>query len=158
MVEIRCIFFAAESWGDKRQKRLSLKGATIMANAPYETYEEKKSGGLWFFLPVLIFLLVGAGLSIAAYVYAEPELTAAESIGAGFGGLAGIIIGLFGAIIGLIFALFATILGLIFAAGSIAFAIFLVASPLIAVILFILLIRERKDRNRVVEALNNTMR
>ena len=129
-----------------------------MATTEIETYEEKKGGWMWLFLPIILFLLVGAALSFAAYVYAEPDLTALESLGAGFGGLAGVIIGLFATVIGLIIALFATVFGLIIAAGSIAVTIFFVGSPIIAIILFILLMRERKERNRVVAALNNAMR
>ncbi len=116
-------------------------------------YERKSSAGFWVFLPIILFLLVGAGLSFAAYVYAEPDLTALESLGAGFGGLAGIIIGLFATLFGLIIALVGAVIGLITAAGAIAVTIFLIGSPIIAIILFILLMRERSERNRVVEAL-----
>lgn len=116
-------------------------------------YKKKSSAGFWVFLPIILFLLVGAGLSFAAYVYAEPELTALESLGAGFGGLAGIIIGLFATLFGLILALVGTVIGIITAAGAIAVTIFLVGSPVIAIILFILLMRERSERNKMVDAL-----
>ncbi|MBI1394174.1 MAG: hypothetical protein GC152_15700 [Alphaproteobacteria bacterium] len=117
-------------------------------------YERKSSAGFWVFLPIILFLLVGAGLSFAAYVYAEPELTALESMGAGFGGLAGVIVGLFAALFGIIVALVGAVIGLITAAGAIAVTIFFIGSPLIAIILFVLLMRERGERNKVVEALN----
>ena len=143
---------------DKIDEGVSARGdgaSDIVLRANNGENFEKKSGGLlWVWLPVLLFMLVGAALSFAAYVYAEPELTAVDALGAGFGGLAGVIIGLFATLFGLIIALVASLIGLLTAAGAIAVTIFLIGSPVIAIILFILLLRERRDRNRVVEALN----
>ncbi len=124
-----------------------------MADSSEELYETKSGGWMWLFLPVILFIVVGFGLSIGAYAFAEQDLTALESLAAGFGGLAGVIVALFATLIGLVLALFSTVIGLVIAAGSIAVTLFFVASPLIAIILFILLLRERKERNRAVEAL-----
>lgn len=125
-----------------------------MSDTSGVAYEKKSSAGLWIFLPIVLFLLVGAGLSFAAYVYAEPDLTALESMGAGFGGLAGIIVALFASLFGIILGLIGAVIGLVTAAGAVAVTIFFVGSPLIAIVLFYLLLRERRERNQMVDALN----
>jgi len=63
---------------------------------------------------------------------------------AGFGGLAGIIIGLIAAIFGLIVGLVGALIGLAAAGGAVAVTLFIVASPIIALILIFLLMRRPK--------------
>lgn len=111
------------------------------------TQDGERSGGggrvfLWAIVFILLFL--GGALSGAAYVFSEQELTAVESIGAGFGGLAGLIIGIFGAIASVIIGLVGAVIGIVVAGGALAFTLFLVGSPIIAIILFLLLMRSRK--------------
>lgn len=105
-------------------------------------YEERKGGGLLLtVLAILVFL--GAALSVAAFIFGEPQLSIVESIAAGFGGLAGIIIGLFGAIIGVVLGLFGAVVGLVAAGGAVAFTLFIIGSPIIAIILIVMLMRSR---------------
>ncbi|MEL6369982.1 MAG: hypothetical protein AAFY84_13120 [Pseudomonadota bacterium] len=106
-------------------------------------YSSGSSGMLWVFLPIIIFLLAGAGLSVAAYAFADPQLTIVESLGAGYGGLGGIVIGLFATVLGLIIGLIGTVIGLVTAGGALAVTLFLVGSPIIAIILLFLLLRRR---------------
>ena len=116
--------------------------------------DRRRGGGPnWLWLVVVVFLLVGAALSIAAYAFGEPDLTALESLGAGFGGLAGIILGLIAALIGTVISLIGAVFGLIIAAGTIAVTIFFIASPVVAIILFFLLMREKRAHNRALSLL-----
>lgn len=127
-----------------------------MATSDYEV--EKRGGGLNVVMVTLILLLfAGTALSGAAYVFNDQGLTIAESMAAGFGGLAGIIIGLFGAVIGIVVGLLGALIGVVAAGGAVAFTLFLVGSPIIAIVLFVLLMRSRKsdcpdpDMHRAVE-------
>ncbi len=109
-------------------------------------YEERKNGGGGLILATLVILIfLGAALSVAAYIFGEPDLTIVESIGAGFGGLAGIIIGIFGAIVGVVLGLFGALIGLVAAGGAVALTLFIVGSPIIAIILLVLLLRSRSS-------------
>lgn len=96
--------------------------------------QRKGSGGIaWFFAPLAILIAAGVGFSIAAYVYAEPPLSPVEAVGAGFGALGGVIVAL-------IFA----IVGIVTAGGALVVTLFFVASPIIAIVLFILLMRRSR--------------
>ncbi len=109
-----------------------------------QDYEERRGGGGGIVMATLVVLIfLGAALSVAAYIFGEPELTVLESIGAGFGGLAGIIIGLFGAVIGIVLGLFGALLGIVAAGGAVALTLFIIGSPIIAIVLFVLLLRSR---------------
>lgn len=110
-------------------------------------YGETGSGGgaAWFYVPVVLILVLGAALSAAAYMAAGPQLTVLESIAAGFGGLAGVILGLFGAAIGVALGLFGALLGLVAAGGAVTMTLFILGSPIIAIILFVLLLRRPKS-------------
>lgn len=107
--------------------------------------ETGRSGGAWFYIPLLLIMALGAALSVAAYMASEPQLTMLESIAAGFGGLAAIIVGLIGAAIGVILGLFGALLGIVAAGGAVAMTLFILGSPIIAIILFILLLRRPKS-------------
>ncbi len=118
-----------------------------MASTDMDRYGEgRRSGGglFWFWVPLVLILCVGGALSFAAYVSGN-DLTAPESVAAGFGGLAGILIGLFGAAIGVITALFGALLGLVAAGGAVAMTLFIVASPVLAIVLLFLLLKGRKS-------------
>lgn len=128
-----------------------------MATTDYGT--EKRGGGLNAVMVTFIILLfAGTALSGAAYVFNDQGLTITESMAAGFGGLAGIIIGLIGAMIGIVVGLLGALIGIVAAGGAVAFTLFLVGSPIIAIILFVLLMRSRKtdcpdpDMHRAAEA------
>ena len=95
---------------------------------------EHGGGAVWFWAPVLVILFVGGAFSVGAYFHGEHDLSVIESIGVGFGGVAGLILGLF-----------AAFFGLILGAGALAFSLFLVASPILCVILLFLLLRKNKE-------------
>ena len=99
----------------------------------------------WVLAPVIMILFLGAALSVGAYFYGDPQLTVAESIAAGFGVLAGLIVGLIGAVFGLIVGLVGALIGLVAAGGAVAVTLFIVASPVIAIILLFLVLRRPKS-------------
>lgn len=116
-----------------------------MANHEIDYQGERRSGGMaWLYMPVVLILFLGAALSVAAYNFSDTDLTVAESVAAGFGGLAGIILGLIGAAIGIVVGLFGALIGLVAAGGAVAMTLFIVASPVIALILLVLLMRRPK--------------
>ncbi len=105
----------------------------------------RRSGGAaWFFVTLALIVFVGGMLAAGAYVYAEPQLTVVEAIAAGFAGLAALIVGLVSAAVGVVLGLVGAALGIVAAGGAVAFTIFIVASPVIAIILFVLLMRRGK--------------
>ncbi|WP_428407949.1 hypothetical protein [Hyphococcus sp.] len=110
-------------------------------------YQEKsRSGGLaWIYAPVILILFLGGALSVGAYFYGDPQLTIAESIVAGFGGLAGIIIGLIAALFGVILGLVGALIGVVAAGGAVAMTLFIIGSPLLAIVLIFLLLRKSKS-------------
>lgn len=108
--------------------------------------EDRRSGGLaWLYAPVILILFLGGALSVGAYLYGDPQLTVAESIAAGFGGLAGIIIGLIAAAVGVIVGLLGALLGLVAAGGAVAMTLFIIGSPILAIVLIFLLMRKSKS-------------
>lgn len=121
--------------------------------------ESRKRGGAGSLLLITFALLIfaGAALSVGAYIYADHDLTVLEAVGAGYGIVGGVIVGLFGAIIGLVAGLFGALLGVAAAGGAVALTLFIVGSPIIAIILFVLLMRGRKsdcpdpDAHRMME-------
>lgn len=104
----------------------------------------RSSSAAWLYVPIVLILFLGGALSVGAYFYGDPQLTIAESLAAGFGGLAGIIIGLIAAIFGLFVGLIGAAIGLVAAGGAVAVTLFIVASPIIAIILIALLMRRRQ--------------
>lgn len=116
-----------------------------MSSMDVESYEERSSGGglAWFWVPVVLILFVGGALSVAAYFH-ESNLSIAEAIVAGFGGVAALIIGLFTAAFGVIVALIGALVGLVAAGGAVAMTLFIIGSPIIALILLFLLLRKPK--------------
>ena len=106
----------------------------------------RRSGGsglFWFWAPLSLYLVASVGLAIAAYVFAEPQLSIMEAAGAGFGGVAAVIVGLVSAAIGVVLGLVGAVFGLAVAGGSLAVTLFVVGSPLLAIILLFLLFRRR---------------
>lgn len=117
-----------------------------MTNLEVEQAGERRSGGLaWLYLPLVLIVFLGAALSVAAYSFSDTPLTIAESLAAGYGGLAGIIIGLIGAVIGVVIALVSTLFGLLVAGGAVGVTLFIIASPIIAIILIALLMRRQRN-------------
>lgn len=108
-------------------------------------YEERKSGGGMVLMTLMILIFLGAALSVAAYIFGEPDLSVVESVAAGFGGLAGIIIGLFGAIVGILLGLVGALFGVAVGGGAVALTLFIIGSPIIAIILLVLLMRSRSS-------------
>lgn len=96
-------------------------------------------------MTLMILIFLGAALSVAFYIFGEQDLSVVESIGAGFGGLAGIIIGLFGAIVGVVLGLVGALFGVAVGGGAIALTLFIIGSPIIAIILLVLLMRSRNS-------------
>lgn len=114
-----------------------------MTATDMDAYGERRGGGLfWFWMPIVLILFVGGALSVAAYHF-EPGLSIVEALAAGFGGLAGIIIGLFGAAVAVVLGLLGALFGLVTAGGAVAVTLFIIASPIIAIVLFVLLMRRR---------------
>lgn len=108
--------------------------------------EVRRSGGAsWFFITLALILFLGGALAFGAYVYGDPQPTVIEAIVAGFAGVMALIIGLVGAVIGVTVGLVGALLGIVAAGGAVAFTLFIIGSPIIAVILFVLLMRRRKE-------------
>lgn len=114
-----------------------------MATTNYR--EPARSSAGWLYAPVILILFLGGALSVGAYFYGDPQLTVAESIAAGFGALAGIIVGLIGAIFGVVVGLMGALIGLVAAGGAVAMTLFIIGSPIIAIILLVLLMRRPKS-------------
>ncbi len=83
-------------------------------------------------------------MSIGMYFYADTQLTIVEAIAAGFGALAGILVGLIGAVVGIVLGLLGALIGLVAAGGAVAVTLFIIGSPIIAIILLVLLMRRPK--------------
>ena len=108
--------------------------------------ETGRSGGAsWFFITLALILFLGGALAVSAYIYGDPQPTVLEAIVVGFAGLAAVIVGLIGAAIGVVAGLVGALFGILAAGGAIAFTLFLIGSPIIALILFVLLMRRNKD-------------
>ena len=108
-------------------------------------YERRGGGAAWFYIPIVLILLLGGALSIVAFTASDPQLTILESLAAGFGGLAAVIVGIFAAAFGVIIGLIGAAIGLIAAGGAVAMTLFIVGSPIIAIILIVLLMRRPKS-------------
>lgn len=103
------------------------------------------SGLAWLYLPLVIILFLGGALSVAAYSFSDTPLSIGESLAAGYGGLAGIILGLIGAVFGIVVGLIGALFGALVAGGAVGLTLFIIASPVIAIILFALLMRGRRN-------------
>ncbi len=110
-------------------------------------YNEPSRGGgaSWILAPVVLILFLGAALSVGVYFYSDTQLTVAEAMAAGFGGLAGLIIGLVVAAFSIVIALVGALIGVVAAGGAVAMTVFIIASPVIALILLFLLMRRSKS-------------
>lgn len=115
-----------------------------MTNADYAIETRRGGGAAWLWAPIVLILFLGGAMSVGMYFYGEPQLTILESLAAGFGSLAAIIVGLFAAAIGVIVGLFGALLGIVAAGGAVAMTLFIVGSPIIAIVLFVLLMRRPK--------------
>ena len=116
-----------------------------MATTDYDDQRSRGGGLAWFYVPIVLILFLGGAMSVGAYMYNDVDLTIMESMAAGFGGLAAIIVGLIAAAIGIVIGLFGALLGVIAAGGAVAMTLFIVGSPVIALILLFLLMRRPKQ-------------
>ncbi len=99
----------------------------------------------WLMIPVVLIVFLGGALSVGAYFNSEPDLTALEAVAVGFGGLAAIIIGLFAAALGIIVGLIGALLGVVAAGGAVVMTLFIVGSPIIAIVLIFMMMRKRDN-------------
>ena len=116
-----------------------------VSNAEPNPGAGRSGGAAWFFITLALIVFVGGALAAGAYFYAEPQLTVLEALAAGFGGLAALIVGLASAAIGVVLGLVGALLGVAAAGGAVAITLFIIASPILAVILFILLMRRGRS-------------
>lgn len=130
---------------NKKKRRIAsscLKRGANMATTDYS--ERSRGGGIgWIMIPVVLIVFLGGALSIGAYFHSEPDLTILESVAVGFGGLAAIIIGLFAAALGIIVGLVGALIGVVAAGGAVAVTLFIVGSPIIALVLIFMMMRRR---------------
>lgn len=116
-----------------------------MANHDINLQGERRSRSLaWLYMPIFLIIFLGGALSIAAYNFNETDLTMAESVAAGFGGLAALIVALIAAAISIVVGLAGALIGLVAAGGALAVTLFIVASPIIAIVLMALLWRRSR--------------
>lgn len=115
-----------------------------MATTDYGT-ERSRGGMAWLYVPIVLILFLGGAMSVGAYAYNDVDLTVMESLAAGFGGLAALIVGLFAAAIGVIVGLIGALIGLVAAGGAVAMTLFIVGSPILAIILIVMLLRRPKS-------------
>lgn len=111
----------------------------------YEGDVRRSPSLAWLYMPIVLIIFLGGALSVAAYNFSDTDLTVAESIAAGFGGLAGIILGLIGAAIGIVVGLIGALVGIVAAGGAVAMTLFIIASPILALVLLALLMRRPKN-------------
>lgn len=117
-----------------------------MATADFNTEPRRRAGGaIWFWALLLLILFAGGAFSVFAYQH-EPSLTIGEAIGVGFGAFGAVVLGLFAAAIGVVVGLVGALIGVVAAGGALAMTAFLIGSPIIAIILFILLMRRPKQQ------------
>ncbi len=115
-----------------------------MATTDYGS-ERTRSSGAWLYVPIILILFVGGAMSVGVYSYSDTEVTILEAIAAGFGGLAAVIVGLFAAAIGIVVGLIGALIGLVAAGGAVAMTLFIVGSPILALILIVMLMRRPKS-------------
>ena len=111
-----------------------------------ESYElaGRKGNGPWIAFATVMALLLVAALSFTIVILVhEPGLTIPEALAGGFGGVGGLVIGLIAAVLSLIAGLIATVFGLAVGGGALALTLFLLASPVIALVLIWILMRRR---------------
>ena len=113
-----------------------------------ETYElgARRGSSLVTVLSVLtVLILVAAGsLAFLAFTH-DPGISIVEAIGVGFVGVGGIIVAIFATIIGVLIGLVGAVFGIAVGGGAIAITLFVLASPVIALVLFAVLMRRGKD-------------
>lgn len=114
-----------------------------MATTDYQ--EPSRSSAAWLYVPIILILFLGGALSVGMYFYADTQLTVAEALAAGFGSLAAIIGAIFATVIAVILSLLGALIALVTAGGAVAMTLFIIASPVIAIILIALLMRRPKS-------------
>lgn len=108
--------------------------------------EPRVGGGLAFItIPAILYLMTSLGLGVAFYTNAETDIGVVEAIIAGFGATAGIIVGLVVAAFGTVLAFVTGVLGIAFAGGALLVTLFIMASPVIAIVLLMLMMRPSRS-------------
>ncbi len=101
------------------------------------------SSMLWLWIPLLVIIVGGLSLSVVAYQ--QNDITVVEAFIGGFIGLAGLFIGLIGGLFGLIVGLVAALFAMVTAGGAIAITLFVLASPVLAIVFLWMLTRRSKE-------------
>lgn len=101
------------------------------------------TSSVWAGIVFALVLLSGAALSILAFQ--QNDISIVEAIAVGFAGVGGIIIGLIATIFGLIVSLIGAAIAVVATGGALALTAFIIGSPIIALILFALLMRKDKS-------------
>jgi len=114
-----------------------------MTNSDYDLESGKGSStGVWLGLAMMLVLVAGSAFSVLAYQ--QNDVSLFEAVAAGFAGVGAVIVGLFAGAVGLFLGLVGAVIGIVAAGGALAVTAFLVGSPVIAIILFVLLMRRDK--------------
>lgn len=120
-----------------------------MTSTAYEIEENNRrsSRGLWFWIPVMGFLILGGVFSF--FAYQQNDVTIYEAVAAGYAGVGALVVGLFAGLVGLVIglagAVIGTVIGIVATGGALVVTAFLVGSPIIAIILFVMLMRRDKS-------------
>ena len=93
----------------------------------------------WLWLPFIAIIVTGFGF--AWLIWSQNDVTIMEAVADGFLAVGGLIIGLLAGIFGLGVGLLATVFALITAGGALAITGFVLASPVIALVLLWMLMR-----------------
>lgn len=117
-----------------------------MSAENYELESHRGGSRLMTILSVVTVLYVVSAGSLAILAFNQnPDISIVEAIGMGFVGVGGIIVAGFAAIIGIVIGLIGAVFGIAVGGGAIAVTLFVLASPVIALVLFALLMRRGRD-------------
>jgi len=106
----------------------------------------RRGSGIGVILSVIAVLFVVAGISLALLAFNQnPGISIVEAIGTGFAATGGIVVAIFAALISVVVGLIAAVFGIAVGGGAIAITLFVLASPIIAIILFAVLMRRGRD-------------
>lgn len=126
-------------------KRANQKAQEKGAMMPSPEYEEApRSSAAWLYIPVLLILFLGGALSFGAYFLGDAQLTIAESLVAGYLGVAAMIVAIVMTIVGVVLGLVGALFGIATAGGAVLFTLFIIGSPIIALVLIAVLMRRSK--------------
>lgn len=108
-------------------------------------FEHQRGSGFLATTYVLATLFVMASASLAVLAFNQnPGISIIGAIETGFTATGGLIIALFAGLFSVAFGLVAALFGIAVGGGAIAITLFIIASPIIAILLFVLLARQAK--------------